>query len=60
MSDHEPLELLKPSQVCEALKVSEATFYRLIARRAFPVVRIGKSLRVRASALDAYLRRSSS
>ena len=56
MSDHEPLELLKPSQVCEALKVSEATFYRLIARRAFPVVRIGKCLRVRTSALARYIK----
>jgi len=53
----ESLELLKPSQVCEALQVSEATFYRLVARRTFPVVRIGKSLRVRASALAAYLKR---
>jgi excisionase family DNA binding protein len=56
----ETLELLKPSQVCEALKISEATFYRLVRRNAIPVVRIGKSLRVRQTALDAYLKRAES
>jgi excisionase family DNA binding protein len=56
----ENLELLTPSQVCEALKVSESTFYRLAKRGAIPVVRIGRSLRVRATALDAYLRKGES
>ena len=50
-------ELLTPSQVCELLKLSQSTFFRLIRRNAFPVIRIGKSLRVKASALANYLER---
>jgi excisionase family DNA binding protein len=49
------VELLTPSQVCEMLKLSESTFFRLVRRMAFPVVRLGKSLRVRRTALDTYL-----
>jgi excisionase family DNA binding protein len=49
------VELLTPSQVCELLKVSESTFFRLVRRMAFPVVHLGKSLRVRRTALETYL-----
>lgn len=56
----ESIELLTPNQVCELLKVSPSTFFRLIRRNAFPVVRIGKSLRVKATALAAYLEKMES
>ncbi len=49
------IELLTPTQVCKLLKVSQSTFFRLIRRNAFPVVRIGKSLRVKATALANYI-----
>ena len=49
------IELLTPTQVCKLLKVSQSTFFRLIRRNAFPVVRIGKLLRVKATALAVYL-----
>ncbi|HZU42972.1 MAG TPA: helix-turn-helix domain-containing protein [Terriglobales bacterium] len=51
------MELLTPSQVCKLLKVSESTFFRLVRRNAFPVIRIGKSLRVKATALENYLQK---
>lgn len=51
----ESIELLTPNQVCKSLKVSESTFFRLVRRNAFPVVRIGKSLRVKAIALANYI-----
>lgn len=53
----ESMELLTPSQVCKLLKVSESTFFRLVHRNAFPVIRIGKSLRVKATALENYLQK---
>lgn len=53
----ESIELLTPSQVCKLLKVSQSTFFRLVRRNAFPVIRIGKSLRVKATALENYLQR---
>ncbi len=53
----ESMELLTPSQVCKLLKVSESTFFRLVRRNAFPVIRIGKSLRVKATALENYLQK---
>jgi len=56
----ESIELLTPTQVCKSLKVSQSTFFRLLRRNAFPVVRIGKSLRVRATALADYLKKMES
>jgi excisionase family DNA binding protein len=50
-------ELLTPPDVCRLLKVSESTFFRLVRRAAFPVVHIGKLLRVRLSAVEAYIRK---
>lgn len=49
------VELLTPFQVCELLHVSESTFFRLVRRMAFPVVHLGKSLRVRRTSLETYL-----
>jgi excisionase family DNA binding protein len=56
----ESIELLTPSQVCKLLKVSESTFFRLVRRNAFPVIRIGKSLRVKTAALANYLQKMES
>jgi len=42
----ESIELLTPNEVCKSLKVSESTFFRLVRRNAFPVVRIGKESQI--------------
>lgn len=56
----ESIELLTPAQVCKSLKVSQSTFFRLVSRNAFSVVRIGKCLRVKATALADYLKKMES
>jgi excisionase family DNA binding protein len=48
--------LLTANEVAAQLRVSSMTIYRLIRRGELPAVRVGRNYRVRASALDAYLR----
>lgn len=47
--------LLTISEVANVLRVSKMTIYRLVHDGQLPSMRIGKSLRVPVSALDAYL-----
>jgi excisionase family DNA binding protein len=48
--------LLTANEVAAQLRVSTMTIYRLIRRGELPAVRVGRNYRVRASALDDYLR----
>lgn len=48
-------KLLTPRQVCEALQISAATFWRMVKRGTLPVVRVGGQVRVRESRLDAWI-----
>lgn len=56
MSGTEEYEtLLTIAEVANVLRVSKMTIYRLVHDGQIPSMRIGKSLRVPVSALDAYL-----
>jgi excisionase family DNA binding protein len=48
-------ELLTRKDVARTLKVSDSTVRRLIQDGRLPAVRIGKSVRVRPSALSAFV-----
>jgi excisionase family DNA binding protein len=52
----EPL-LLTPEEAAEALRVGRATIYDLIRLRAIVSVKIGRSRRIPASAVLAYVER---
>ena len=45
-------------EVAEVMRVSKMTVYRLLHSGEMPGVRVGRSFRVPADALDAYLRSS--
>lgn len=51
-------DLLTVEEVADRLKVSKMTVYRLIESRELPALRIGRSYRVAATDLDAFLSRS--
>lgn len=46
---------LTVAEVAEVMRVSRMTVYRLVQRGDLPAVRVGRSYRVPADALDAYL-----
>jgi excisionase family DNA binding protein len=46
-------------EVADVMRVSKMTVYRLLHAGELPGVRVGRSFRVPADALDAYLRSSS-
>lgn len=48
-------QLLSPQEVAARLKVSRAMAYKLLSSRAIPLVRIGRSVRVRECDLEAYI-----
>lgn len=48
---------LKPSTIAARLELHRSQVYKLIKDGTLPHIRIGKSVRVPAAALDAYLRR---
>lgn len=50
-------ETLTVTTVAECLQVSTKTVRRMIESRELPASRVGRQLRVRASDLDAYLKR---
>lgn len=50
-----PPTLLTAAEVADQLRVSTMTIYRLIRRGELPAVRVGRTYRVRATDLDAYL-----
>ncbi len=46
---------LTVAEVAEVMRVSRMTVYRFVQRGDLPAVRVGRSYRVPADALDAYL-----
>lgn len=55
----ERVRYLTVAEVAEMMRVSRMTVYRLVHGGELPAVRVGRSFRVPADALDAYLRASS-
>jgi excisionase family DNA binding protein len=51
----EELDLLTPAQVAKRLSVTVSWLYRAVERGEFPVVRVGKYIRVEAGALKKYI-----
>jgi excisionase family DNA binding protein len=49
--------LLRPDQVADRLCISKRSAYRLINQGAFSALKVGCSLRVMESSVDAYVRR---
>lgn len=50
-------ELLKVSQVCEALKLSQPSVYRLLESGQIPYVKMGRTRRVKREDVLAYVER---
>lgn len=48
-------QMLTVAEIAAELRVSKMTVYRLVNERQLPSVRVGRSVRVRRSDLDAYL-----
>ncbi len=53
-----PGALLKATEVAKLLNISRSLAYQLMQRGDLPTVRFGGIVRVRASDLDEYIRRS--
>jgi len=49
------MPLLRPSEVCERLAISRATFYRAVERGELPALRVLGQLRVDPGELTAWL-----
>ena len=49
------LILLKATDIADILNVSRAMAYKIMQKGEIPTVRIGKSIRVRLSDLNAYI-----
>lgn len=52
--------ILNMQQLAEYLQVSKATAYDLVKQKGFPSFKVGKSIRVNARSLDAWIQRRSS
>lgn len=48
-------DFLTVAEVAGVMRVSKMTVYRLVHSGELPAVRVGRSFRVRATAVDAYL-----
>ena len=48
-------QLLTVGEVCDAMRVSNMTVYRLIKSGQLPAIRVGKNFRIRESDVDKYL-----
>jgi excisionase family DNA binding protein len=48
-------QLLTVGEVCDAMRVSNMTVYRLIRSGELPAIRLGKTYRVRESEVERYL-----
>jgi excisionase family DNA binding protein len=48
-------QLLTVGEVCDAMRVSNMTVYRLIKSGALPAIRLGKAYRVLESEVERYL-----
>lgn len=49
-------ELLKPAEVANILKISQAKAYSMLKQGMIPTMRIGSLVRVRKSDLDRFIR----
>jgi putative molybdopterin biosynthesis protein len=49
------IELLKPDEMADVLKISRAKAYTMLRRGELPTVRIGSLVRVRRSDLERYI-----
>jgi excisionase family DNA binding protein len=54
-----PRQFLTVADVAVALQVSPRTVWRLIADGAFPVLRVGRRVRIDPAALDAFIQKHS-
>lgn len=48
-------ELLKPDEICEILRISKHSFYKRVWEGQIPIIRVGKSLRMKKEHLLNYL-----
>lgn len=53
--EFDDLRLLTPDEVCVLLRVKKSWLYDVVEAGAIEVVRLGKQLRFRRSALERYL-----
>lgn len=51
-------QLLKPGEVAEMLQLSRSKAYRLMQQKEIPTVRMGRTVRVKRSDLEEYIKRS--
>ena len=51
-------QLLKPGEVAEMLQLSRSKAYQLMQQGEIPTVRMGRTVRVKRSDLEAYIRHS--
>lgn len=56
LPENEP-EILKPQEIAATYRVSVMTVYRLLRSGKIPTIKIGKSIRVRASDWEDYVTR---
>jgi excisionase family DNA binding protein len=54
-NDQSEVKYLTVNEVAVALRVSNMTVYRLVSAGQIPAVKIGRSVRLRADDVDAYL-----
>lgn len=53
--DESSVRFLTVGEVAVALRVSNMTVYRLVSAGEIPAVKVGRSVRLRADDVDAYL-----
>ena len=51
--------LLRPDEVCNALQISTAKFYRLVISGRLPAMKIGSTWRVKPSTLSKWIKTQS-
>ena len=56
----QPEELLRREDVARILNISRSFAYLLMKRGEFPIVRMGRSVRVRPSDLEQYIEKNTS
>lgn len=55
MTGYDPQQLLSVEDLCQLWGVKKSWIYDEVETKRLPVVRLGRQLRFRRSALDAYL-----
>jgi excisionase family DNA binding protein len=54
-SNNGRLDLMTVTELAEYLRISRASVYRLVRQRQIPVSKVGRQLRFRRDAVDAWL-----